>query len=167
MADPAKGLRATIGQTAPILLAAELRCEQGEVLALVGPSGSGKSTLLRCIAGLHAPQEGRIECNGETWLDTSCGTNLTTARRRIGMVFQNYALFPHLSALENVAEGMDNPSSARSRERARELLCKVHLGGLEARQPHQLSGGQQQRVAVARHWRAILTCYCSTSPSLL
>ena len=132
------------------MLDAELACGRGEVLALVGPSGSGKSTLLRCIAGLHTPAGGRIECGGETWLDTVSGKNLSTARRRIGMVFQNYALFPHLSALENVLEGMDDTGSAEALERAQRLLRKVHLDGLEQRRPHELSGGQQQRVAVAR-----------------
>lgn len=150
MAETVSGLRVALRQSAPIALDADLACGRGEVLALVGPSGSGKSTLLRCIAGLHAPAEGRIECGGETWLDTASGRNLSTARRRIGMVFQNYALFPHLSALENVLEGMDDPRSAEARERARQLLHKVHLDGLERRRPHQLSGGQQQRVAVAR-----------------
>ncbi len=150
MAEPVSGLRVAIRQSAPIALDADLACGRGEVLALVGPSGSGKSTLLRCIAGLHAPAQGRIECGGETWLDTASGKNLSTAQRRIGMVFQNYALFPHLSALENVLEGMDDARSAEARERARQLLHKVHLDGLERRRPHQLSGGQQQRVAVAR-----------------
>jgi len=144
------GISVRIRQSAPIGLDAELACGRGEVLALVGPSGSGKSTLLRCIAGLHIPAEGRIECGGETWLDTVSGKNLSTARRRIGMVFQNYALFPHLSALENVLEGMDDTGSAEALERAQRLLRKVHLDGLEQRRPHELSGGQQQRVAVAR-----------------
>lgn len=150
MTDPVRGLRATIRQIVPIPLHADLACGRGEVLALVGPSGSGKSTLLRCIAGLHTPLEGRIECNGDTWFDAGSRVNLSTARRRIGMVFQHYALFPHLSALENVREGMDDPDGPESRERGRELLRKVHLDGLEMRRPRQLSGGQQQRVAVAR-----------------
>jgi len=150
MTDPVRGLQATIRQIVPIPLHADLACGRGEVLALVGPSGSGKSTLLRCIAGLHTPLEGRIACDGETWFDAGSRVNLSTARRRIGMVFQHYALFPHLSALENVLEGMDDPGGTGSRERGRELLRKVHLDGLERRRPHQLSGGQQQRVAVAR-----------------
>ncbi len=150
MTDPVRGLRAAIRQIVPIPLQADLACGREEVLALVGPSGSGKSTVLRCIAGLHTPLEGRIECDGETWFDAGSRVNLSTARRRIGMVFQHYALFPHLSALENVLEGMDDPGGTGSRERGRELLRKVHLDGLERRKPHQLSGGQQQRVAVAR-----------------
>lgn len=141
---------ATLQQSGPIPLAAEIACRQGELLALVGPSGSGKSTVLRSIAGLHTPQHGRIVCNGEAWLDTATGIRLATARRRIGMVFQNYALFPHLNALENILEGMDDPAAPDARERAQALLRKVHLDGLAARYPAQLSGGQQQRVAVAR-----------------
>ena len=153
--DPrAVGLRAVLHQSGPIPMAAEIACAPGEVLALVGPSGSGKSTLLRCIAGLYTPQEGRVACNGETWLDTAAGVRLSPARRRIGMVFQSYALFPHLTALENVLEGMDNPrarqAQARAQTRALELLAKVHLEGLSARRPRELSGGQQQRVALAR-----------------
>lgn len=143
-------LHATLQQTGPIPLAAEIACRQGELLALVGPSGSGKSTVLRSIAGLYAPHHGRIVCNGETWLDTAAGLQLSTARRRIGMVFQHYALFPHLGALENILEGMDDPTTPDARKRAQALLRKVHLDGLAARRPAQLSGGQQQRVAVAR-----------------
>jgi molybdate transport system ATP-binding protein len=150
MAEPVAGLRVSIRQSAPIALDAKLACGRGEALALVGPSGSGKSTLLRCIAGLHTPAEGRINCGGENWLNTASGKNLSTARRRIGMVFQSYALFPHLSALENVLEGMDDTGSAEALDRAQRLLRKVHLDGLEKRRPHELSGGQQQRVAVAR-----------------
>jgi molybdate transport system ATP-binding protein len=116
----------------------------------VGPSGSGKSTVLRCIAGLHAPRAGRITCGGEVWLDTARGTHVPTGRRRVGMVFQSYALFPHLTALENVMEGLAERAAEARRERALELLGKVHLAGLEGRKPAQLSGGQQQRVAVAR-----------------
>lgn len=148
--DDRSGLVVQLHQTAPIPLDAELSCAHGEVLALVGPSGSGKSTLLRTIAGLYTPRQGRIECGGEVWLDTASGINLPTARRRIGMVFQNYALFPHLTVLENVLESMDDPACPDSREQARELLHKVHLHGLEMRHPRQISGGQQQRVAVAR-----------------
>ena len=146
----AEGLRAVLAQDAPIPLDAEIACAPGEVLALVGPSGSGKSTVLRCLAGLYAPKHGRVTCGGETWLDTDAGVRLPPARRRIGMVFQSYALFPHLTALENVLEGMDDPAASTSRSKGLELLTKVHLDGLEARRPHQLSGGQQQRVALAR-----------------
>ncbi len=150
MTGQAHGLKVRLRQVSPIPLDVTIECAPREVLAIIGPSGSGKSTILRSIAGLCRPDEGHIECGGEVWLDTVSGTNLTTARRRIGMVFQNYALFPHLSALENVLEGMDHPSASDAHERARQLLEKVNLSGLDARLPHQLSGGQQQRVAVAR-----------------
>jgi molybdate transport system ATP-binding protein len=144
------GLALRVRQRSPIPLDAELACEPGEILALVGPSGSGKSSLLRCIAGLLAPGEGRIVCAGETWLDTVRGIDVPTPRRRIGLVFQSYALFPHLTALENVAEGLRHRPARERPARARALLRLVHLAGLEDRKPRHLSGGQQQRVAVAR-----------------
>lgn len=144
------GLTLRVRQQAPIRLDAELACAPGEVLALVGPSGSGKSSLLRCIAGLLTPAEGCIVCAGETWLDTGRGINIPTPRRRIGLVFQSYALFPHLTALENVMEGLGHLPVGERPARAQALLRLVHLAGLEDRRPRQLSGGQQQRVAVAR-----------------
>jgi molybdate transport system ATP-binding protein len=139
-----------VRQRASIPLEAELACAPGEILALVGPSGSGKSSLLRCIAGLLTPREGRIVCAGETWLDTTRGIDVPTPRRRIGLVFQSYALFPHLTAIENVMEGLGHLPAGERRRRAHALLRLVHLAGLEDRRPRQLSGGQQQRVAVAR-----------------
>lgn len=144
------GLHLDLTQDSPIPLAAQIHCAPGEVLALVGPSGSGKSTLLRSIAGLYRPKSGVIRCAGEVWFDSTLGIDMPTAARRVGMVFQNFALFPHLSALENIAEAMlDYPHKERV-ERARSWLARVHLTGLEKRLPRQLSGGQQQRVAVAR-----------------
>ena len=144
------GLAVRVRRRAPIPLDAELACAPGEILALVGPSGSGKSSLLRCIAGLLAPGEGRIVCAGETWLDTARGVDVPTPRRRIGLVFQSYALFPHLTALENVMEGLGHRPAREQPAQARALLRLVHLAGLEDRKPRHLSGGQQQRVAVAR-----------------
>ena len=146
----AAGLHLQLRQRAPIPLEAELACAPGELLALVGPSGSGKSTILRCIAGLHAPAEGAIHCNGETWFDAAAAVNQPVQARRIGFVFQNYGLFPHLSALENVAAALGGLTLAEREARSRELLACVHLDGLERRKPAALSGGQQQRVAVAR-----------------
>jgi molybdate transport system ATP-binding protein len=146
----AEGLHARLGQRAPIPLEAELACAPGELLALVGPSGSGKSTLLRCIAGLHAAAEGSIRCDGETWFDAGAGLSRPVQARRVGFVFQSYALFPHLSALENVAAALGGLTLAERTARARERLARVHLDGLENRKPAALSGGQQQRVAVAR-----------------
>jgi molybdate transport system ATP-binding protein len=119
-------------------------------LALVGPSGSGKSTILRTIAGIYMPLRGRIEADGETWLDTAAGIRRPARERSVGFVFQNYALFPHLSALDNVVQAMGHVPPPERRERARRLLDRTNLAGLEARRPAQLSGGQQQRVAVAR-----------------
>jgi molybdate transport system ATP-binding protein len=146
----AEGLSVHLRQRAPIPLEAELACAPGELLALVGPSGSGKSTILRCIAGLHAAAEGAIRCNNQTWFDAAAAVNRPVQARRIGFVFQNYGLFPHLSALENVAAALGGLTFAERTARAHELLARVHLDGLEYRKPAALSGGQQQRVAVAR-----------------
>jgi molybdate transport system ATP-binding protein len=132
--------------SAPIPLDVAFRVEPGELLALVGHSGSGKTTVLRTIAGLWQPQAGRVRVAGRTWLDTGGGVNLPPHQRRIGIVFQNYALFPHMSAAQNVMAAMDAPD----RKGAERLLDLVNLHGLSDRRPAQLSGGQQQRVAVAR-----------------
>jgi molybdate transport system ATP-binding protein len=119
-------------------------------MALVGPSGSGKTTILRCIAGLHRPQGGAIKCGGVDWLDCERGVSLSPQDRSCGVVFQHYALFPHMTALQNIAAAMGHRPPRERDERARELLEQVHLAGLERRRPAELSGGQQQRVALAR-----------------
>jgi molybdate transport system ATP-binding protein len=144
------GLAVRLRQRRPIPLDATLACGAGELLALVGPSGSGKTTILRCIAGLDRPVEGRVACNGALWLDGAAGVDLPPQRRSVGLVFQAYALFPHLSALDNVAAALGHLPRGARRDRAQELLDLVHLAGLEARRPAELSGGQQQRVALAR-----------------
>ena len=151
MADaPTPGLDVRLEQRLPIPLDVRLACALGETLALVGPSGSGKSTVLRCIAGLHRAAGGRIACNNVAWFDAAERIDWTPQQRSTGLVFQSYALFPHLSALDNVSAALSHlPTHARD-ARARELLARVHLHGLERRKPHALSGGQQQRVAVAR-----------------
>ena len=125
-------------------------CGAGELLALVGPSGSGKTTTLRCIAGLATPRDGEVTCNGETWLDVRGGTVASPQQRRVGLVFQHYALFPHLDALANVASAMSHQPRGERAARARALLERVNMDGLEARKPSELSGGQRQRVALAR-----------------
>ena len=131
---------------APISLDVAFRVEPGELLALVGHSGSGKTTLLRTIAGLWRPEVARVTVDGKTWLDTGARVDLPTHRRRVGIVFQNYALFPHMTAAQNVMAAMDAPDPAE----AERILDLVNLHGLTGRKPAQLSGGQQQRVAVAR-----------------
>lgn len=136
--------------TRPIPLDIRLRVAPGELLALVGPSGSGKSTILRCIAGLHRPESGFIRSGDEPWLDTDTGRMYRPQQRRVGMVFQDYLLFPHLTARQNLTLAMDDGTKNQCRQRADSLLEKVRLGGLADRYPAQLSGGQQQRVAVAR-----------------
>jgi molybdate transport system ATP-binding protein len=146
----ADGLRVELAQERPIPLDVRLECAAGEVLALVGPSGSGKSTILRTIAGIYAPEHGRIAVGGETWLATDDGVRRSARERSVGFVFQHYALFPHLSAQDNVIQAMGHVPAGERRERARRLLERTNLAGLEARRPAQLSGGQQQRVAVAR-----------------
>ncbi len=145
-----EGLSARLAQPAPIPLDAELACRPGELLALVGPSGAGKTTILRAIAGLIRPRAGRIACNGETWFDAEAGVFLPPQRRRAGLVFQDYALFPHLSAIGNVKTALGHVAPAARAARARALLARVHLEGLEERRPDALSGGQRQRVALAR-----------------
>jgi molybdate transport system ATP-binding protein len=137
-------------QRGPIPLNVELTCAAGDVVALVGPSGSGKTTILRAIAGLYRPSDGRVVVNGSTWLDTLNKINLPPHRRRAGLVFQNYALFPHMTALGNVAAALGHLPREKRATRAHELLELAYLSGLERRKPAELSGGQQQRVAVAR-----------------
>jgi molybdate transport system ATP-binding protein len=143
------GLSVALAQHAPIPLDARFECGGGELLALVGPSGSGKTTILRAIAGLVRPRSGTVRCGGETWMD---GARFAPPQsRHVGLVFQNYALFPHLTASGNIAAALPPALTAEARAGAvRELLEFVHLGGLERRFPRELSGGQQQRVAIAR-----------------
>ena len=143
-------LQVEVRQTGPIPLDAQLHCEPGSVLALVGPSGSGKTTLLRCIAGLYRPAWGQIRCGGTDWLDSDAGLCLPPQRRRVGLVFQDYALMPHLSALDNVALALTHLPREGRHQRALALLRRVHLNGVASRRPARLSGGQRQRIAVAR-----------------
>ncbi|TXK62349.1 ABC transporter ATP-binding protein [Alkalisalibacterium limincola] len=143
-------LRVHLQSRGPIPLAVGFDVAPGELLALVGPSGSGKSTILRCIAGLWAAASGRIEVGGECWLDSARGIGVVAHQRRVGMVFQSYALFPHLSATGNVRAAMTHVPRADRAARAEALLSMVNLSGLGGRRPAELSGGQQQRVALAR-----------------
>ena len=127
-----------------------LHAEPGEFLALLGPSGSGKTTLLRAIAGLETPDAGEVRLDGEDFLA------LTARERRVGMVFQHYALFRHMTVAANIAFGLKSrpasqrPPAAEIKARVEKLLSLIQLEGLAKRYPAQLSGGQQQRVALAR-----------------
>lgn len=121
-----------------------------EILAILGPSGSGKTMTLKCIAGLLPPDEGHIELNGRVLYDSAAKINLPARERRIGFVFQNYALFPHRTVRENAAFGITGKPKAEAEKRISWLLAKMHVDGLAHRYPRELSSGQQQRVAVAR-----------------
>lgn len=125
-----------------------LALEHGEVLSILGPSGCGKTTLLRMIAGFEVPDAGEIEVAGR--LVSGSGVEVPPERRRIGMVFQDYALFPHLTVAENAAFGLQDLSARERDHRLGQVLELVRLLGLESRYPFELSGGQQQRVALAR-----------------
>jgi molybdate transport system ATP-binding protein len=127
-----------------------LAVPKGECLALAGLSGAGKTTLLRVAAGLVRPQRGVVAANGETWLDTERGIDVPPEERRCGYVFQEYALFPHLNAWQNVAYSLRGLRRAERRARAQELLERFGLGALADARPRTLSGGERQRVAVAR-----------------
>lgn len=119
---------------------------EGKVLGLVGPSGSGKTTALRLIAGFERPDRGAVEVAGEVVVDET--TFVPPERRRVGMVFQDFALFPHMTVGGNVSYGL--PKGPSRRGRVADALAMVGLSGFESRMPHQLSGGEQQRVALAR-----------------
>ena len=120
----------------------ELSVEAGETLALVGPSGAGKTSVLRVVSGLLSPRSGYVACGRATWLDTASGVDLPPERRSVGLVFQEYALFPHLTVAANV--------EFAGRGRAEELLERFGIAGLAHARPADLSGGERQRVALAR-----------------
>ena len=130
-----------------ILSDLSLRVEAGQFVALLGPSGCGKTTTLRLIAGFETPDAGTISIQGRRVADAT--KNLPPEQRNIGMVFQEYALFPHLSVADNISFGL-RVSRGAKKQRVNELLELVGLDGLADRMPHALSGGQQQRVALAR-----------------
>lgn len=123
---------------------------QPETLGILGGSGSGKSMTLRCIAGVENPTHGRIVLNGRTLFDADKGINLPSHKRHVSLVFQNYALFPHMTIAQNIAFGLQQFPKAIRRQRVAQQLARMQLQGMGDRYPHQLSGGQQQRVALAR-----------------
>ena len=132
-----------------IELDVDLTVNGGGRAAIVGPSGAGKSTLLRIIAGLRSPDPGRVVVGDEIWLDSSSGIHLPPEERACGFMFQDYALFPHLSAWRNVAFGLAGDRATR-RRRALDQLERFDLAGLSDARPASLSGGERQRVALAR-----------------
>ena len=123
-----------------------------EVLALLGASGCGKSMTLRCISGIVTPDEGHVIVNGKTLFDSEKGINLSPQERHVGLLFQNYALFPNMTVEQNILTGMNSfkISKQEKKERVRQMIKTFYLDGLEKHKPSQLSGGQQQRVALAR-----------------
>ncbi|HEY3066325.1 MAG TPA: ABC transporter ATP-binding protein [Methylomirabilota bacterium] len=122
---------------------------EGKVV-LFGPSGAGKTLTLQCLAGLVRPDAGRVVVDGRVYFDAAAGIDLPPQQRRLGYVFQGYALFPHLSLLENIGFGLRNRPRRERLERARAVTARLGLGGLESRRPAELSGGQRQRVALGR-----------------
>lgn len=131
-----------------ILKGLDLTVEKGEIVALLGPSGCGKTTLLRAIAGLQAISQGSIAINNRVVADKH--QFIASEQRGVGMIFQDYALFPHLTVAENILFGLKSRNKTLRKARLQEMLTLVKLEGLAKRYPHELSGGQQQRVSIAR-----------------
>ena len=132
----------------PVVHDVSFEVGDGEIFAILGPSGCGKTTTLRCVAGFERATEGTVALRGRTVEGPD--THVPPEQRGVGLVFQDYALFPHLTVLENVAFGVQNGTRAQQTDRAREALDMVGLNDYEERRPQHLSGGQQQRVALAR-----------------
>ena len=150
MNDNNAALRVSLSQTEPIPLDVSLHCGSGELHALTGPSGSGKTTVLRAIAGLHRVATGSVSCANQLWQDDQQQVFLPAQQRRVGLVFQHYALFPHLSVLHNVSTAMSHVPTRQRTSKAMKWLQLTNMDGLHNQYPHQLSGGQRQRVALAR-----------------
>ena len=150
-----KHFRRQDGSTVPAIDGADLSIEKGEFVVLLGPSGCGKTTLLRSVAGLETPDSGQITVGGTTVFDGAAGINVGADRRELSMVFQSYALWPHMTAARNVRYPLENQRGPRRNrstmnQRVAEALTAVGIGDLGGQYPSQLSGGQQQRVALAR-----------------
>ena len=136
-------------QTTQVLNKFDLSLDTGDIFALTGDSGSGKSSALRFIAGLDEVQSGQVVLDGKQ-LSNNGVHNIAPELREIGMVFQDYALFPHMNVKKNIAFGIHHLSNSEQQARVEELLLIISLEGIEKKYPHQLSGGEQQRVALAR-----------------
>jgi molybdate transport system ATP-binding protein len=143
-------LRAELHGAGAVGLEAEIAVPAGSCLALAGPSGAGKTTALRALAGLLRPRSGRITCAEDVWLDTAAGIDRPPEQRSVGMVFQDHALFEHLSAWRNVAYALQHRPRTQRRDAAHELLGRLGLGDRAEARPRALSGGERQRVALAR-----------------
>ena len=136
------------GAPIPSLARLSFGVERGEIVGIAGPSGSGKSTLLRLIAGFERPAGGRVIIDGE--VVASRDVFINPERRNVGMVFQDYGLFPHMTARKNIEFGLRGLGKAERKARADEILALARMDALASRYPYELSGGQQQRVALAR-----------------
>ena len=136
------------GAPIPSLACLSFGVERGEIVGIAGPSGSGKSTLLRLIAGFERPAGGRVIIDGE--VVASRDVFINPERRNVGMVFQDYGLFPHMTARKNIEFGLRGLGKAERKARADEILALARMDALASRYPYELSGGQQQRVALAR-----------------
>jgi molybdate transport system ATP-binding protein len=135
-----------------VAVEADLRrpTDRFSITVLFGPSGCGKTTILRCLAGLIQPSAGQIRFGESVWFDSATGVCRTPQNRGIGYLFQEYALFPHLTVADNVGYGLSGLPREERRKRVMEMLNRFDLAGLQSRYPHQTSGGQQQRIALAR-----------------
>lgn len=138
----------TFDKDVQVLKGIDTTMQKGDTIALVGESGCGKTTLLRSIAGFEKPEEGSIRLNGEVLQDAQAFIN--PEKRNIGFLFQDYALFPHMTVASNIAFGLESLSKADQEQRIDEVLTMLGIESLKKRYPHEISGGQQQRVALAR-----------------
>jgi len=143
-------LSVRLRQTEPIPLDVEFTCGPDDVVAIFGPSGSGKTTILRSIAGLFHARDAEVRVGPETWTDTGASLFRPPHRRAAGFVFQDAALFPHLTARENVLTALSNRPRGEREPRVKSLVARMHLSSHADRRPHELSGGERQRVALAR-----------------
>lgn len=145
VADGSRDLHVSVRKALPHFdLRVDLDCRAGELTAIVGPSGAGKTTLIRMLAGLERPDRGRIALGGDVWADTERGLFVPPQGRGLGLVFQDYTLFPHMTVARNVA------FAARDRERVPELLATFGIGHLASARPDRISGGERQRAALCQ-----------------
>jgi molybdate transport system ATP-binding protein len=135
---------------APIQAEFSCQMEAFSISVLYGPSGSGKTTILRCLAGLERPEQGSIQVGSQCWMEAQTNIHWSPQKRDVGFLFQEYALFPHLTVEQNISYGLKNRSRLERGRLSGEMLERFGLVGMGGRFPHQISGGQKQRVALAR-----------------